>query len=240
MDDSEKNRKHSVYHEILKDIESTNSLSSNFQNIELNIELAINEKILKEVFQNCSDIVFRPIQIYGDTKLLLIYIDGLSDTKTLDEVVLKPMLFDELPEGWGKVTTVEQVIERQFVAIAQVKKISSFKDVVNGILKGNIAIIVDEESRALVADLKGFEKRGVEEPAAETTVRGPRDGFTETLRTNTSLVRRRIRSANLKMESITVGQLTQTDVVIAYIDGIVSNTILDEVRKEFQESKLTG
>ncbi|MCM3729207.1 spore germination protein [Neobacillus cucumis] len=235
-----KGRNHSVYNKMLKDIELTNFLSPNVQTVDLNTELAINEKILKEIFQNCSDIVFRPIQIYGETKLLLIYIDGLSDTKTLDEVVLKPMMFEGLPVGLGKVSTFEQVIEQQLVAISQVKKTSKVKDVADGIIKGSIAILVVEESRALIADLKGFEKRGVEEPSAETSVRGPRDGFTENLRTNTSLVRRRLRSAKLKMESITVGEVSQTDVVIAYIDGIASNTVLEEVRKRIRRIQIDG
>lgn len=210
------------------------------QNEDLNTELAINEKMLKEIFQDCSDIMFRPIQIYSETKILLIYIDGLSDTKTLDEVVLKPMMFDGLPDGLGKVPTLEQVFEQQLVAIAQVQNVSSVKDVTDGVLKGSIAILVDGESRALVADLKGFQQRGIEEPAAEASVRGPRDGFTETLHVNTSLVRRRIRSAKLKMESITVGQVSQTDIVIAYIDGIVPNTILEEVRKRISRIQIDG
>lgn len=80
----------------------------------------------------------------------------------------------------------------------------------------------------------------MEEPAAEVSVRGPRDGFTESLRINTSLFRRRIRSPKLKMELITLGQFSQTDIVISYIEGIVSNGILEEVRKRIGRIQIDG
>lgn len=232
-----KNRKHSVYDKLLNSIES---LSPDVQNQELNSDLAVNEKVLKEVFKDWSDIVFRPIQIGGQAKLLLIYIDGLSDSKILDQVVLKPFMFDGFPEALGKVPNVKQVIEQQLIALTQVQNISKIRDVVNEILKGKVALLADGESRALVSDLKGFDKRGIEEPASEATVRGPRDGFTETLRTNTTLVRRRIRNTKLKMESFTVGQDSQTDVVVAYIEGIAKNTLIEEVRKRVGRIEIDG
>lgn len=205
---------------------------------ELSTELAVNEKMLREMFQECSDIVFRTICI--DPKILLIYIDGLTNTKTLDQVVLQPILYDKNADGLSSVSKVGEIIQQQLVAIAQVQTVSTLHEVTNGVLKANIAILVDGEDQVLVADLAGFEKRSVEEPAAEASIRGPRDGFTETLRTNTSLIRRRIRSAELKMESITVGQFSQTDIVIAYIHGVVSNTVLEEVRNRIKQIQIDG
>src|SRR6202030_4207480 len=156
-----KNRKHSVYDKLLNSIES---LSPDVENQELNRDLSVNEKVLKEVFKDWSDIVFRPIQIGGQAKLLLIYIDGLSDSKILDQVVLKPFMFDGFPEALGKVPNVKQVIEQQLVALTQVQNISKIRDVVNEILKGKVALLADGESQALVSDLNGFEKRSIEEP----------------------------------------------------------------------------
>ncbi len=228
-------RKHRVQHSFKQ---SANLLSSNEHNTELSIELAMNEKMLREIFQECSDVVFRPISV--NPKILLIYIDGLSDTKTLDKVLLEQILSDGAPSGLNGVPKLGQIIQQQLVAISQVQTVSTLNDVIDGVLKANIALLVEGESEALIADLKGSEKRGVEEPVAEVSVRGPRDGFTETLRTNTSLIRRRIRSPKLKMESITVGQLSQTDIVIAYIDGVVSNTILEEVRKRTSRIQIDG
>jgi hypothetical protein len=233
-----KSRKNSVRNPNSNQIESTNLPLPNEQNAELSIELAINEKMLRETFQDCFDIVFRPIA--SNPKVLLIYIDGLIDTITLDKVVLTPILFDGTPSGLNGVPNSGQIIQQQLVAISQIQTVSTVNDVADGILKANIALLVDGENKALIADLQGFEKRTVEEPAAEVSIRGPRDGFTETLQINTSLIRRRIRSSKLKMESITVGQVSRTDIIIAYIDGIVSNTILEEVRKRINRIQIDG
>ncbi|NRD76892.1 spore germination protein [Bacillus sp. BRMEA1] len=235
-----KNRQQLVYNKILKDIESADFMFENLENIDLDSKLSTNEKVFKEIFQYCSDVVFRPIEIQNETKILLIYIDGLIDSKTLDQIALKPMLFHGLPGALSKVQSMEQIIEQHLVAMAQVQKDSKIVDVVNGILKGYVIILVDGVNKALVAELKGYEKRSVEEPSAEASVRGPRDGFTETLRVNTSLIRRRIRSVKLKMEPMTVGRVTLTDIVIAYVEGIVPNSVIEEVRKRIQRIQIDG
>lgn len=219
-------------------VENDDVLHPAAQSDVLDNNVFVNDQVLKQIFANCSDIVFRPIIVKGQTKLLLIYIDGLVDTNLLDQVVLKPMMFEGMPRGVENAESIGRIIEEQLVAISQVKVVYKVSEVVEGILKSNIAVLTDGENKALIADLKGFEKRGVEEPHAELSVRGPRDGFTETLRINTSLIRRRIRNAKLKMESITVGQVSQTDIVIAYIDGIVSNAVLEEVRKRIQRIQI--
>ncbi|MFB6468974.1 spore germination protein [Cytobacillus sp. Hz8] len=235
-----RNRKRFVYDQILNEIESGMFKLPNIQEVDLNRELAINERILREIFQDCSDIVFRHIDSQGGMKLLLIYIDGLSDSMTLDQAVLKPLTLDVLQDSPESIYKVEQMIEQQLVAIAQVQKEPKIINMVNGILRGRVAFLVEGSRKALLVEIGGSEKRNIEEPTAEAAVRGPRDGFTETLRINTSLVRRRIRHVNLKMESLTVGKYTQTDLVIAYIKGIVPNSVVEEVRKRIQRIQIDG
>lgn len=199
----------------------------------LSEDLSVNEKSLKEIFRNCTDVIFRPIGLNDNKHLLLIYVDGLCDTKTLEEVVLKPLLE-------GILQDVRFVIDERLIAVAQVQMASCLNDLVDHVLKGDAAILVDGENQAIIADLKGFDKRGIEEPTTESTVRGPRDGFTETLRTNTMLIRRRIRSSKLKMETYSVGKFSKTDIVIAYIEGIVQDVVLEEVRKRIKRIQIDG
>ncbi|MFX3635736.1 MAG: spore germination protein [Candidatus Pristimantibacillus sp.] len=233
-----KNRKHSVRNNSTNQIESTYPPLPDEQNTELSTELAMNEKMLRETFQECSDIVFRPIS--SNPKVLLIYTDGLVDSKKLDKVMLTSILYDEAPNRSNGVPYSGQIIQEQLAAISQIEMVSTINELTNGVLMANIVLLVDGENKAIIADLKKFEKRTIEEPAAEVAVRGPRDGFTETLRINTSLIRRRIRSPKLKMEPITVGKVSQTDIVIVYIDGIVSNTILEEVRRRVGRIQIDG
>ena len=74
-------------------------LLQNDQECELKQSVSANEEVLRQVFENCSDIVFRPIIIDSQNKILFIYIDGLIDTKVVEQVVLKPMMFEGLPSG---------------------------------------------------------------------------------------------------------------------------------------------
>lgn len=229
-------RKRKLLHELKK----TDSLSSHNKDEMLSPDISTNEQVLRETFENCSDLVIRPIHVNGKTKMLLIYVDGLCDTKTLDEVVLKPLMFEGLPEGMDNICTTGQVLEQQLVAIAPVKTVSKMNELVDDVLKANVAILVDGEAKALLADLKGFEKRSIEEAASEVAIRGPRDGFTESLRTNTTLLRRRIRSTRLKIESHTVGELSHTDIAIAYIEGIAPDSLLEEVRARMGRIQIDG
>ena len=203
-------------------------------------DIAKNEQDLKEIYKNCSDLVIRPIHINGETKILLVYIDGLCDTKTLEEVMLQPMMFEGLPNGLAEVQSIGQVLQQQLIAVTAVKTVSKISELVDGVLKANIGIIVAGEANALLADLKGYEKRGLEESSTESVIRGPRDGFTESIRTNTTLLRRRIRSTKLKIESLTLGELSQTDVAIVYIEGIAPETLLREVRERMGRIQIDG
>lgn len=83
--------------------------------------------------------------------------------------------------------------------------------------------------------LKQWEKRGVEEPLSESVVRGPRDGFVESIRTNTALLRRRISGPELKIDSMKIGRYSKTQVAIAYMDGIVDKALVEEIKSRLKK-----
>lgn len=221
----------------VQELEDPNILHSN---VNVSTDLTENEKLFRDTFHHCSDVVFRPIQIHEQTHLLLIYVDGLIDSKVLDEVVLKPIMFQGMPQGLDDITQLGQMVKDQLIAVAQTTMASTMKEAVQGIVSGNIAILTKSENAVLLADLKGGAARSIEEPSSEPTIRGPREGFTEVLRTNTSLLRRKIKSPRLKMEPLRIGKITQTDVVITYIEGIVNASVLDEVRKRVKRIQIDG
>ncbi|WP_374049595.1 spore germination protein [Neobacillus sp. OS1-2] len=213
---------------------------STIKNEPLHSELTANEQIIKDLFQNCADLVTHPIYEAGKPKLLLIYLDGLTDTKTLEQGLLRPLLYEGFPHGLNKVHSLQQIIEQQLFAVTPIKNISTIDELVDGILMGNAGIIFEGEIKGIVADFNGMPLRSIEEPATEITIRGPRDGFTESIRTNSSLLRRRIRSSRLKFEALTVGELSQTSVEITYIEGIASESLLEEVRGRLSRIEIDG
>ncbi|MDQ0874297.1 spore germination protein [Paenibacillus sp. V4I3] len=208
------------------------------QNIGKNI--TENEQILKHIFQNCSDILFREMTIQGSTKLLLIYVDGIINADIIMTNVLKPLIYDGLPQGLGTIETISQICEKNLISILQTKKVSDIGDITEHILKGNIAILVDGDDVALLGNVSQFETRSVQESSGEITLRGSREGFTEKLRTNTSLLRRILPTPKLKMESLQIGNLTKTEVVVVYLEGIVSMSVLNEVRNRLNQIQMDG
>lgn len=214
--------------------------SSSVQDKQLSTDLVTNEQTLKDLFNNCSDFVTRPIYINGEVKIILFYIDGFTDTKTVDMIFLKPMLFNGLPERLNNIETMEEIVEQQLFANTPVKSISELKTVVNSLLKGELCVLVEGAAKALIADMKAPEQRSIEEPSTEVSIRGSKDAFTESIRTNTTLIRKRIRSTKLKLEALTIGELSQTDVVIAYIEGLASQSLLQEVQKRLKQIEIDG
>jgi hypothetical protein len=197
-----------------------------------------NGEKIKELFQNCSDFVAKQVDISDQCTIRLFYFDGLVDIKTLDEFILKPLVLKEFPVGGHEHESISRHIEQELLSITQVKTASNMEDLVTGILQAQVGIIVDGEKNALLADLKGFEKRSIEAPTTEMTIRGPKDSFTESIRTNTTLVRRRICSTKLKLEAFTVGEYTKTSVEMAYIEGIAPESLLKEIRERISRIRM--
>ncbi|ANS74481.1 spore gernimation protein GerA [Paenibacillus yonginensis] len=202
----------------------------------LSQSLKENEQNLRDVFHLCSDIVFRYTYNQGTPEFLILYLDGFVDMTVLEQSILRPLMLNRNAEP----DTMGKMIRDSFVFTGQTKTSNQVKDVVDSVLKGYVAILTEGESLALLADAAGFDKRAIDEPKTEKASQGPRDCFTEALRTNTMLLRRRITTPRLKMESFKLGELTSTDVVLAYVEDIAKPGLIEEVRKRLKNISTQG
>ena len=190
-------------------------------------------KNLEEIFKDCADIVKReikveceqPFRIYG------VYTDGLINREILERYLLTIVMNYKNLHGEIKDTESSrtQLIMQHFSATFDVKEVDKMNDLIKAILSGDSAIFVEGANKGLVIATRGWPGRGVSEPSTESVVRGPRDGFTETIRFNTVLVRRRIRDTKLKFKTISYGTRSKTDVVVAYIEDIAKPELVEEV-----------
>ncbi|NLT94507.1 MAG: spore germination protein [Clostridia bacterium] len=191
---------------------------------------------IKSIFSNCSDIVFREFLIgyKSPVKAALIYVDGLIDKAAVHDHILKSLTLEARSSAPNAELPEEDIIKwvnEATITVAEKKQVENLDDVMSGFLSGDTALLIDGSDKALILGTKGWASRGIAEPDSEVVVRGPREGFTETLRINTSMVRRRIHSDKLKIESRKIGKYTQTDVAVLYMDGIVNPQIVKEVQK---------
>lgn len=184
--------------------------------------------------------VFRRLTLHDETKLLLVYVDGMIDKDLIQSSILKPLLYEGVPQGLGALDTLAQMCDQELVAALQTKRVSAFEEAVNLILKGSVAFLAEGETSLLLADVSRFETRSIEEPSTEASLRGTRESFTEQLRTNTTMLRRIIVTPDLKMESNQVGKLTKTEVVLAYIEGLATPSLVDEVRTRIKAIDIQG
>ncbi|AZN41392.1 spore germination protein [Paenibacillus albus] len=202
--------------------------------------LNVNEAYLREQFTNCSDVVFRTFTLEDETILLLVYLDGMVRTQGVEENILKPLLFNGLPHGMDRIQSLTEMFRREWIPLSSVKTDDCQEDLIQHILQGSLAIMVNGEASAIIAQVQEYEKRSIQEPKKESTLRGAKEGFVENLRTNTSLIRRRIVHQQLKMESYTIGKYTQTEVVLTYMKGIADEKVLTEVREKLGKIELDG
>ncbi|MFE8697217.1 spore germination protein [Cytobacillus sp. FJAT-53684] len=217
--ETKKNSEHSTKH----DSKLASSLDNNVNHI-------------KSKFGNSTDLVIRKIKIGPDNQIdaALIYTDGLIDTSSLQDLIdtlIYKIQINDLEFPAKDNISLISAIKENTVPIGEVSDARDFDTLISNILSGHAALLVNNQAQAITVSIPGYEKRSIEEPQSATLIKGPRDGFTETLGTNTSLLRRRIRSSDLWMESKEIGRLTKTKVVVAYIKGIANEDVLKEVHE---------
>ena len=189
----------------------------------LSKSLAKNRARLEEIFEIPlnKDVVIREFKIFtGHLNAILIYIDGLTDRNTQNFAILQPlMILEEKAETDGE--PINLIYER-LLPENQVVKGRKFQEIIDNVLDGSSALLIEGSAQALFIETKGWEHRGIEKPSTEHVVRGPQEGFTETFRSNTASVRRYIKDPKLITEIFRVGKRSNTLVGLMYIKDIAN------------------
>jgi spore germination protein KA len=196
---------------------------------------------IKVTLGNSSDIVTRNFKTGkdGSIEIGIAYMDGLADKTFVQDSIIEPLMSDlriaPLDSGVLKNTNLFKVIRDFNILGGEMKEISDLKTLYTHLLSGDTIVLIGGYSKGFAVGSRGFEGRGVQEPSSQTVVRGPKDGFSETLRTNTSLVRRRIKNTDLWIETMQVGKKTQTDVAVLFIKGVANDKVVNEVRNRIKK-----
>jgi spore germination protein len=190
---------------------------------------------IKRLLHSPNDLIIRIVTIGNSNhRCAIVYIDGLVDNDIVNTQILNNIQLGmaqankEIPAN-DKELLIE--LENEILSIGELKKVQTLDAVMFAVLSGETAIFVEGTTDVLLIGTKGWASRGIEEPVSEALVRGPREGFTEDVRTNTVLIRRHIRDPNLRFENFQVGRRSKKDLFLVYIDGIVHPEIVKEVKK---------
>ena len=209
----------------------------------LSEDLSSNLARIKEIFQNCSDIIYRQFLFAQreDIRLVLIYADGLADKLQVSEQIMRALSLEvpmAAPEADITKAGAYHLIKERGLCVHQIKETDRLEDVIEAVLSGDTVLLVEGHPFAFINGMRGWEARPVSESENEMVVRGPRESFVETLRTNTALLRRKIRSSDLKLEMMQLGRITKTDVAVVYLKGIANDKLVEEVKSRLQGIEL--
>ncbi|MDO4547075.1 MAG: spore germination protein [Clostridia bacterium] len=197
------------------------------------VDTAIDENLnmLKKLFFATvnKDFISRRFKTCG-FEAVLVYIEGMSGGDKMNEGILEPCLTATAPENLAVNDRADYMIQ-SVLNISDIEKTDLISELVESLLAGKSALILDGCDQALLLETRAYEKRSVERAQNEPALIGSQQGFIENLRTNITLVRRMVRSPALVTELVSVGSQIPTQAAIMYIKGVVDEKILDTARR---------
>ena len=214
---------------------STNKLND----IVLTKSLERNISLFKDIFSDDDTLIVRRFQnkYLPAAKCCLIYFEGMIDTKMVNESVIEPILGNNLAEDICTKNLLEE-LQYKVIASNNVFIFADINKIVSLLINGNSILLVEGYDKCLIVQSKGWQTRAISEPESARVVRGPREGFTEAIVTNISLIRRRIKDPDLKLKFLEIGERTRTKTCICYIEGLAQESILNELEKRLNEIKI--
>ncbi len=209
------------------------------QKIKSSKSLSENIGLVKKYLKDCDDIVYKEFRVGLEQKLefTLVYTDGMIDRDFIVDSVLGELMIHarEVPPDPPQLKDkLFELVRYGAIPSVEIKEIDNLDDAVLAILTGDVILFMDGIEKLLVIGAKGWPTRGVSEPSTESVIKGPRDGFTETYRFNTALVRRRIRDPKLKLKQMQIGRRSCTDIGIMYIEDIAMESLVEEVQRRLK------
>ncbi len=192
--------------------------------------LQSNVKKIKSVFKEDKNLLFREITT-KNRKATLVFFENLTNGELIAESIIKPLLTAEINEINDCFNTI---------ACAEISEVESIKDVPSSLLKGAVVVMFEDCNFAVEAVVQQWDKRALMEPPTSAVLKGPREGFNESIKTNITLLRRRLNTPNLVIKSLKLGKVTNTQVSVLYLHGIADHNVARQVIKKIKSIKIDG
>jgi spore germination protein len=187
---------------------------------------------IRQQLVSCADVVYHTFVAEPDQVCALVYLRGMIDQKTIQEEVLTSILSLHSQDA---MQFRKQIFDNKQLSVSDLKVISTLQEGIAAILNGHVLLLVESDLRMIEFPFTSYEKRSITDPSNESVLRGPREAFIESLEINLTLIRRRLKTTDLKIEMKLIGTMTQTEVAIAYIQGICKQELIDEVNKRISQ-----
>ena len=222
------------------------------QNVYPSVE--VNLEYIKVKFNTLinSDIKIREFDLRARDKMykaFILYIDGMSDTKIINRFILHPLMLKSKANTSASSEEVVSSAVANNITVKRVKKFNlvdyiyscliphndvqkknNFEDIISSVSLGYCALFIDTIDTCFICDAKGYEKRNIDTPKNEIVIRGSQEAFVETIRTNTSMLRRLVNNENLIIEDTSVGAISKTKCAVCYLKDVANDDLVAEVK----------
>lgn len=185
---------------------------------------------IKDVFKEDKHLLFRDVKT-KNRMATLVFFENLTNGELIAEGIIKPLLT-------AKINNINDCFNT--IACAEIKKLSSIKDVPASLLKGAVVVFFEDCNFAVEVVVQKWEKRTIMEPPTSAVLKGPREGFNESIETNVTLIRRRLNTPNLVVKNLTLGTVTNTQIAVMYVHGIADHNVVRQVIKKIKQIKIDG
>jgi len=195
-----------------------------------------NMETLQGLFKDSQDFICRKMPVGGESApwVLLAYIDAMTDRDLFDLTIIRRFIDMDWAHA-GKGQDLYTAFKDRGIATGDISETEKMEDILYFIMAGDTAIFIEGYPKAIIVATRGFPNRGIQSAESEVVVQGPREAFSEVLRFNTALIRRRIRDTGLKVKQSRIGTRSQTDIALMYIEGIVRPEVLEEVERRLED-----
>ena len=198
-----------------------------------------NEKYVRERLKDCDDFIIRPMLLGEGKKVrcFVVYIEVAVSNMMLEDSVIGKLVNHmwEMPSD-----QIREFVKDNGLGISDVQPLDTMEAVFSAMLAGNAVFFLDGYQKAIKISSKGYPNLSVSESTREKVLRGSKEGFTDAVKTNSALVRKRIRDTRLKVKQETLGERSQTVVQLLYMEDLVRPGLVEEIEKRLDSFVIDG
>lgn len=201
----------------------------------MKVDAVKTKTMIEKKLHNSSDLKSRTVQFFG-TPVSIMYIADITDNALLNDSLIYPMMSYSAPIK----SSPADELKNKVLANNEVQEFKTLQEAIDGLLKGNTLILVDKADKILACDMEKITTRAIAEPPTGVVIKGPREGFTESLKYNLALIRKRVRTDDLVVKTLELGELTKTQIGVVYFESVADKSVVNDILKRLKSIKIDG
>lgn len=190
---------------------------------------------IKQILHESSDVKSRTVQFF-DTNLTICYIAEITDNILLNDTLINPILTYPFKQEDDILST----LKNNTLSTIEILEFFDIKTAIESLLEGKALILVDNASLILGCDVEKITVRAIAEPPTSVVIKGPREGFNESLKYNLALIRRRAKTDDLVVQTLEIGSLTKTQVCITYFNSVADKKVVKQILQRLNSIQIDG